>query len=241
MKWTEAYVTDSHDLDFNSVLRTSALMHYVQESANAQHRNVGPTLEEIREKGFAFLVSRFSLSLLRPILPYERLSVETFTTESRGYSFNRIARVTIDGALVAEAHSVWAMVDIQTRRPVRVSDSGCFFAPEEYPLPPSERLIFPQDAAFDEPVFHRVSYGDCDLNMHMNNTKYVDMLCDLLPMKDKFVSSFRIHFLNEAKHGDTLSLLHMRQGEKDTFRTLCSDGKVNVEAALTLSPISSLS
>lgn len=230
-------MTDSHDLDFNSVVRVSALMHYVQESANAQHRGLGPTLEEIRERGFAFLVSRFSLSVARPILPYEKLSVETFTVESRGYSFNRIARILIDGTPVAEAHSVWAMVDINTRRPVRVSDSGCFFAPEEYPLPPNERLIFPQEAAFDAPVLHRVSYGECDLNMHMNNTRYADMLLDLLPMENKFVSSFHIHYLNEAKYKDTLSLLHMKQGEKDTFRTLCSDGKVNVEASFTLSSI----
>ena len=239
MKWTEEYITDSHDLDFNSVARTSALMHYVQESANAQHRNVGPTLEQIREDGFAFLVSRFSISVKRPILPYERLSVSTFTTESRGYSFNRIALIHIDGEEVAEAHSVWAMVDLENRRPQRVSDSAWFFEPEAYTLPQSPRIVFPKDGVFDEPVLHRVSYGDCDLNMHMNNTKYVDMLCDLLPMENQFVSAFQIHFLNEAKHGDTLSLLHMQVDGKDVFRTLCSDGKVNVEAAISLSPISS--
>ncbi|MBP3437653.1 MAG: hypothetical protein J6K61_07105 [Clostridia bacterium] len=237
MKWTERYVTDSHDLDFNGVLSVTALSHYIQESANAQHRHLGPTLEELREKGTAFLLSRFSLSLSRAVLPYEKLRIETFTTESRGYSFNRVALVFSEEGQVGEASSVWAMVDIESRRPIRVADSGCFFPPEDYQTPPPSRIIFPADMEFDAPISHRVGYGECDLNMHMNNTRYANMLCDLLSMEGKYVSEFHIHYLNEAKYKDTLSLLHMKVGEKDLFRTLRSDGKVNVEASMVLSNI----
>ena len=79
MKWREEYTVDSHDLDFNGTARVSALMRFMQESANAQCYRMGPSLESLREEeGLAFLLSRFSAGFYETVRPYEKLTAETW-------------------------------------------------------------------------------------------------------------------------------------------------------------------
>ena len=96
------------------------------------------------------------------------------------------------------------------------------------------RIVFPQSTQPRLIKEHVVSYGESDQNMHMNNTRYVDMLCDCLPMTNKRVLRLSINFMNEAKYGDTVNIYALEQRDDFLFRTVRSDGKTNVEAQLTL-------
>ena len=70
----------------------------------------------------------------------------------------------------------------------------------------------------------------------LNNTKYPDMVCDYLPdMKGKYVSSLSLAYMNEGAFGDTLTI-QRSASENDGYllRTVRTDGKVCLEAAVTL-------
>ena len=93
--------------------------------------------------------------------------------------------------------------------------------------------------AESEPVgFKTVRLSDVDYNGHMNNTNYVDMLCDYIPeltAGTHRVTAMRIHFSKEAPLGETIEIKRIRTSEeKFLFRTFRSDGELNVEAEFTL-------
>ena len=238
MKWSENYFVNNHDLDFNGVARTSVLMRSMQECANAQCRHMGPSNEALREEGKAFLLSRFAAGFYATVYPYDSLTTESWGVESKGFSFYRCYRILRDSEVVAEATSVWALVDIASRRPIRVSEYRPGFAYDEMlslDLPP--RIVFPQSASLRLAKEHVITYGETDQNMHMNNTRYVDMLCDCLPMAGKRVLKLSINFLNEAKYGDSVNVYALTQKDEALFRTVRSDGKTNIEAQVTLCDI----
>ncbi|MBQ9736245.1 MAG: hypothetical protein IJV96_05640 [Clostridia bacterium] len=239
MKWEEKFEVNTHDLDFNGIARVSALMRFMQEAANAQCRHMGPSLESLRdEQGVAFLLSRFSAGFYESIFAYDDLTVQTWGVESRGFSFNRCYRIWRNEQIVAEACAVWALVNIATRRPVRVSEYKPGFAYDEMlalDVPP--RIVFPSTDALKLVGEHTVGYGEADQNMHLNNTHYSDMLCDTLDLREKRIHRLSFNFLNEARLGDTVNIYSLHHGDDDFFRTLRTDGKVNVEAQFTLGEI----
>ncbi|MBE6656230.1 MAG: hypothetical protein E7609_05120 [Ruminococcaceae bacterium] len=234
MKWRNEYTVDSHDLDYNGVARASVLMRYMQESANAQCRRFGPSLESLRdEKGLAFLLSRFSAGFYTTVYPYDNIIAETWGVESRGFSFNRCYRLWRGDCVVAEATAVWALVDIENRRPIRVTEYTPGFSYDEMlTLDTPARIVFPNTLPLRLVSEHTVSYAETDQNMHLNNTRYSDMLCNACHMKGQRIYRMNLNFLNEARLGETINIYSVHHGESDYFRTLRADGKVNVEAQI---------
>lgn len=239
MKWRDEYRVDSQDLDYNEVARASVLMRFMQESANSQCKKFGPSLESLRsENGLAFLLSRFSAGFYTTVYAYDNIIAETWGVESRGFSFHRCYRLWRGDTVVAEATAVWALVDIESRRPVRVSEYKPGFDYDEMlTLDTPPRIVFPASPSLRLVREHTVTYGETDQNMHMNNTKYSDMLCDTVDMKGKRIYRMSFNFLNEAKLGESVNIYAVHHGENDYFRTVRSDGKVNVEAQITFGEI----
>ena len=190
------------------------------------------------EKGLAFLLSRFSAGFYTTVYAYDALTAETWGVESRGFSFNRCYRLWRGDQVVAEAVSVWALVDVESRRPIRVSEYTPGFDYEEMlTLDTPPRIVFPAASPLRLVGEHTVSYGETDMNMHMNNTRYSDMLCSAVSMTGKRIYRMSFNFLNEAKLGETVNIYSAHHGESDFFRTVRSDGKVNVEAQIVFGDI----
>ncbi len=242
MYYSQTYKTKWHDADPCGVLRPSAILVYMQETANHQCRAWGYDLDRLHnEEGLGFLLSRVMLRVDKPLRAYEDIEVRTWCPPSRGLTFLRCFALLRDGEVVAEAVSHWALMDLHTRKLVRVNDFQRAFPagdlPDESTLP---RRVHILPATNMEPVGERrIVYSDLDFNHHMNNTRYPDMVCDFLPdMEGRYVSSLSLSYLREAAYGDTLTVSRARvegDGECYLVRTLKPDGQVALEAAVGLS------
>ncbi len=226
---------DVHDVDFNGVVKTSAILRYLQTAAQCQLTDGGMSYDTLRSRNKAFLLSRLKLEVLRPLRAYAPLTAITYPCESRGYSFLRCYALESDGEPVARAISVWALIDTETHGLVRVNDFNL-----NLPLLPQNGLVL---GAMKLPTTltdvggYGVHYGDVDQNRHMNNTRYPDMYSNYLPIENKMIRSITINYSNEAKIGEKL---RVQRAEKDGlfyFRTVRSDGRVNSEAEIELCDI----
>ena len=178
MIFSQNYQIKWHDTDAARRVHPSGLLVYMQETANRQLEELGPPLEKLRdEDGKGFILSRLALAIYEPLHAYENIEVQTWITESRGLSFNRCFRILRDGKTVAEAFTVWALLELKTGNFVRVEDFHYNFdgeAPLELKVP--MRIKIPRDVPLIEVGERKIAYSDIDYNMHMNNTKYPNML-----------------------------------------------------------------
>ncbi len=244
MYYSQTYTTKWHDTDAGGILRPSALLMYMQETANAQLRAFGCDLNEMHsDRGMGFLLSRVALRIDEPLRAYDNIEVRTWCPPSRALTFLRCFSVYRDGAPVAAAISHWGLMDMNVRRLVRVDDFPTEYfptgdMPDENLMP--RRVHIPLGTVMDDVGTRRIVYSDLDFNRHMNNTKYPDMLCDFLPdMNGRRVRFFSLSYLNEAVYGDTLTVLRARRrcedGSEGYFiRTLRGDSAVCCEAAVGL-------
>lgn len=238
MIFSAPFTVNFHDTDCYARMRPSAVLMYMQETANLHLNAYGPTMDELRQSGRAFLLSRVRVSIKRALPAYTPIEAQTWiSNDDHGFSFNRYHRIMAGGEVAAEAMSVWALVDLETRRPIRADQFTYNFtgeAPLELFLP--RRIRFPE--APEEIARRPVVYSDCDYNRHINNTHYPDLLCDYLPAGEtRRVEDVVINFLGEAPLGEVLTVYRAPDPERDgryLFRTLRADGSPNIEAVVTL-------
>ncbi len=239
MKWTENFRVNSHDCDAMGLVRASLVLRYMQEAANLQMKNLGPTNEELRELGMAFLLSRINISIYHPLHAYDEITVSSWGCESRGVSFNRCYSIRRGDELIAEAVSVWGLIGISDRKLYRVGEIELGFDTDEpLELDAPKRVHIPRELNLSLVGERPIVYSDIDANGHMNNTNYPDMLCDFIPeMEKKRVLTMSISFANEAKLGDTLKVYMTESDGQYYFKTLRSDGSTNVEAVIMIEDI----
>ena len=209
MKHIEHYNVRWHDTDANRNVHPSGVLMFMQETANRQFETAGRPLDGIRdEEGVGFILSRIAIDMPRPIHAYEDISVETFTCESRGYTFPRGFEIKRSGEPLARAASQWALVRVADRALVKASDFPMDFGDEpeivtDMPL----RFRIPSNLSFEQVGTRRIAFSDIDYNMHMNNTRYPDMLCDFLPNPTHTrVVGVSLAYRKEAAYGDTLTV-----------------------------------
>ena len=243
MKYTEKYRVKWHDTDASRRVRPSELLVYMQETANLQFVSHGRDLDAKRdEDGYAFILSKMCVDIHAPLHAYEEIEVETFTCESRGFSFNRCFRILRGGEVIAEALSVWALINIRDAKLIRaeVYDVGFENEPILCPAAPL-RIKMPPADSFSECGKRRIVYSDIDYNMHMNNTHYPDMLCDhLSEMIDGdaayTVGAMSLSYIKESHLGATLTVTRgeMREDGGIDMRTLNENGEACLEAVVKL-------
>ena len=237
MIYSRQYQTRWHDTDANRNLRPSQLLVYMQETSNHHVASIGLPLDALRdEKHLGFILSKIRLSLRAPLSAFEDVTVETWTTPARGFSSGRCFRILRGDEVIAEADSTWALVDTETRELRRPHESGYDFEDEEpLPLDLPPRIKFPADVPLTEVGVRSIVYSDLDYNMHMNNTRYPDMLCDFLPLEEVGrVKGFVLSYLHEAAFGDRITVLRGKQNNSYYFRTVNGEGKVCLEALIEL-------
>lgn len=238
MKQVEQFRVSSHDCDFNGVASASSVLRYLQETANLQHYRNGPTTNELRRQYKAFIVSRISLNIFRPLRSFDEITVESWLCKTRAMSFLRCGRVLRGGQPVAELISQWALVDIRNHKLLRADDIKLGFGYDEpLEMEPPPRILIPPSVTFTLAGEHTVSYDEVDLNRHMNNTRYLDLFCSYIPsMEEKTVVSAMIFYHSEAPLGETVRVYRSCNELDDiyTFRTLRAGGAVNAEAVIRL-------
>lgn len=243
--------------DAYGILRVSDALRLMQDAASEQLEALGPDEKTLRARHRAFFISRISMDFPLPLRRFDCVTAETYpAATSFGASFDRCYRLLRKENghpfCAVRAVSQWAMIDTDTRRLVRIRDSG-FTGSRDEPMEVSVPLRFriPRDAALVRVGEKTVRYSDTDTNGHMNNTHYPDLVCDHLPVLNRLpeketgdggemcayrVTAFAAAFLREAPLGETLDIFRTETPD-DTglylFRTVRrSDGETNMECAV---------
>lgn len=241
MKFTQHYTAKWHDTDANRLVRPSALVTYLQETANEHLIQKGISLDELRDRyGLAFILGSISVRVYEPLFSGDAIEVETWTYGEKGFRHNRCFRVLRNGKTVAEATSVWALIKLADGTLVKVEDMPYRIEPDEPitlpDLPP--RLRMPSLSEMEFVGERRIVYSDIDYNGHMNNTRYPDMLCDFIPeMRESRMTGMVLSYRKEAVFAHTLRVFRAKTENGYLLCTVDEDGSICTEGLVQLSSI----
>lgn len=237
MIWKENYTVNAHDIDMTGKMRVSAMMRYMQETAYRHMSGTGPSEAELRADGRAFMLSRIAMKIYAAPGHGDGFSVETFAEESRGISFGRTFFIRLGDSCAVEAKSVWVLYDLNEKRLLHIGDIEHRYGEEPpFSMDLPRRISVPDGAEMLNAGEHEVEYADVDVNGHMNNTVYADIVCGRVPeirAGGARASYVYINYSNECRLGDKIKIERCRAAEGDwLFRTHRDDGRLNIEARI---------
>lgn len=199
--------------------RISWLFSEFQKIAEDACRPWHVTGNDLAARGLMWVVVRYEVELEKALLSGEKVSLSTWATPFRHKMSQRnyLAR-NQKGDCMLRAAGIWAVVDRKTRSmvdPVKLE----LFLPgeatgEELPRPVSPKKLIPQQT--DTYV---VAESDLDMNGHMNNCRYFDLIQNCmhcLPV-GKQLTRIQAVFMNEARLGDKLMIHWGTESDKWFF------------------------
>ena len=249
MKFKEEYEISSHDIDVNNNIKPSFLIRYMQETANHQMRDRKPTYMDFFNSGKTFIVTGMTVEIYEQLHQYEHIEVATWSCPPKGATLIRCYEIKRNDELVAKAYSTWTVVNMNTGKLCRSSEIDLSNYESEEPVEMNlpTRVRLPKNIEYEIAGTKEVMYSECDMNLHMNNTNYPDMLWNHIPdIRNKKVTSVNLRFMREAALGSELEIYRGKlaepdKGDKNAVEMYCFASRIgdatNVEATFGLAPL----
>lgn len=207
--YQKSYQIPATGVDRFNRLKPSRLLHYLQDSASIHGTMLGAGREALAEKNLFWAIIRHGVQITRLPRAGERITVHTWPMPATRTAYPRAAvAYDAEGKELFRSMSLWILMDIRTRAMVLPGKSGV----EVEGLTLGGELAIP-NSLLPKPLprqeLRQVRFTDLDWNGHMNNCRYLDWVCDLLPgdfHREHPVREFTLCYISEARENDRLAL-----------------------------------
>lgn len=240
-EYQEKFLVYRHDGDFLGNIHPGTLFRYAQQLANTQCAAYGITDETYAKTNTVFLLARQAFHITH--MPHVDETVTLVTAPERmHHAVNKRLTTVYDanGTELAFVDSRWVLVDLDKRTILRTRPPELDgpWASERLPRALPMRLKKPESA--QEVGRCTAVYSRCDMNGHLNNSRYVDIVLDALPVeliKQYAVEDLLIYYHIEVPLGESFTLRRAALSETQWyFAGYRDDGACLFEVNLTLCP-----
>ncbi len=211
----------------------------ILEAAGEDAYKRGFGIDVLAERNLGWVLSRMCVELDYMPAEYSEFTIRTWISDYNRLASTRNFTLTDDeGRMFGRAVSQWCMLDFSTRMPAdvnllaRMHEGVMVDAPS-----PCERPRRIAAVGSEPTAKHRVVYSDIDFNRHMNTMRYIDMVCDLLPIDElERLNAVRVdmNFMRESRYGDVLSLCVDRRDDACAFEYRSGEGEALCRISLEL-------
>ena len=210
-EYTETLPALDGDCDFRRRLKPSAMMRYVEQVSADHARANQMDYQFFREHHSAFLVAKQAVKITRMPRRGEQLTLHTACEVFQKGSMKRIT--TLCGAEGQELVLVdcrWMLVDTRTGRIQRAPD---WTVPgfQNESLPESLPQLVHKSKDLTAAGEWTARYSLCDSNGHINNSLYLDVACDVLPLEvwqGSELRFFSIKYHREVPVGEKMQVFY---------------------------------
>jgi medium-chain acyl-[acyl-carrier-protein] hydrolase len=201
-------ITDN-TVDRYGRLKPSMILYFAQEIAGQHCTSLAVDYDILAQKRMFWAVTRHRVQITRLPMRGETIHVETWPMPTTRVAYPRsVVAYDADGNECFRSISLWVLMDLDTRNMILPGKSGV----SVFGTLRGTELASPTGIVSRELRSLRrrtVCFTDLDRNGHMNNTRYLDWIADLLPSRfheDHSFREFTVCYLSEAREGQELEL-----------------------------------
>ena len=207
--YRKTFTLSDMEVDCFGRLKLSTLLYLAQEVAGNHSELLGAGYNTLAHKGIFWAVTRHRVQITRLPVRGETVTVETWPMPTTRVAYPRsMVAYDAQGKELFRLISLWVLMDANTRAMVLPGKSDVIV---EGLLTGSE-LDVPRSLAprgMTDTALRTVTYSCLDRNGHMNNTKYLEWIDDLMPSdfhREHTLKEMTICYLAESWEGQKLDL-----------------------------------
>ena len=209
---TYNFVAEPFHVDFTGRLTLGVLGNHLLNCAGFHATERGFGMAELNEENYTWVLSRLAIDMDEMPLQYETFSVQTWVENVyRLFTDRNFAILDKAGRPLGYARSVWAMINMNTRRPADLlamhggNIAGYICPGLPCPIDKPSRI---KVAAPEPEATLTAKYSDIDINGHVNSIRYIEHILDLFPLekyRTQRIRRFEMAYVAESYFGDELS------------------------------------
>lgn len=193
------------ECDKECKLRLEALLNYFQDASTFQSEELGAGFSYLVPKNLVWVLASWQIVINRFPELGEEVVIGTHPYDFKGFLGSRnFCMMSKSGEVLAQANSLWSMVDFGTMKPVMPPQELL----DKYPLEPKldmdysgRKIVMGTESVKGEDIVVRKQH--LDSNHHVNNAQYVSMAMDCLP-ENINICQLRVEYKKQAHLGDVL-------------------------------------
>lgn len=212
--YEEIITIDSGSVDHNLEVKLSGIQRIFQEVAGNHTKLMKIGFLDLLEKELSWVITKLKTTIIRKPKLYEELTFRTWPRKPGSILAERDFEVEdANGNIIVRSTSMWCLISNITRRAVRIVDFP-HNEPDyiedrtlEFSFPNYFGIKLEEQKHFESS--RTVKLSDLDLNGHMNNTIYVDLVFDVLTKEEYdnyLVEGLYMKYKREAKYGDRITV-----------------------------------
>ena len=218
----------SNDINANQELRMSSLFRIVQEVIMHDTNDKGIGSKELMKEDILWVITRVDTVINRLPKYEETLTAITYAGKFMQMFYPRYFRlVDKDGNVVISLSSIWAIIDKNTRRPILKCPFQDRLVEEHFDneLPLPSKIEIKNTTLIEKRIIH---YSDVDLNNHLNNTRYIELIDDIHDStfhKEHPTKRLTLNYLKEIKENSVVEIKSNK--ENPEFVEVMTDGQTS--------------
>ena len=239
MIYNQSNLVSFYDLDASGDLSIKGMLKMINEAAFFNAEELGIGLDKTLETGLVFVVQRIGININQLPTLNQSIHVTTWPGVATRSLFKRYGAIKDEeGNVLVEWETIWVLIDINARKIVRPSqfpldipqygNLNVLATAEKINVNPGIELI----GSFE----HSVKYSELDLNKHMNNANYGDLITNALMEFDNYQikswTNVQFNYVNEAKFNDMIKV-SVYMSENDLYVEGKSKDKLIFTAKIT--------
>ena len=212
-KFQRTFSVNTYDCDFEGRWKPTAFFQVMSESAANHADLLGVGYKAMLEVGYFWVLSRFKVRFLKYPQMGDLVHLKTWpkTIQQKLFYVRDYELFDQSEEPVALATSAWLVLDAKSRRlvpPASLPGLKLPSNPEAFALDePLEKLKMDEDG--EVKIRQKASYSAIDLVGHVNNTRYIDLICDSVDIahyQTQEFDSLQINFDKEVRLGEEVEV-----------------------------------
>ena len=241
-EFEQDYFVYRYDGDFLGNIQPGSILRYAQQIATAQCTALGIDDSVYARTHTAYLLARLAFHVARLPRVDERLTLVT-QPEAMHHAVNKRLTCIYDeqGEECVFVDSRWVLIDTDKRTILRNHPEEFSNHPWAGKLPRSLPMRIKKLTDAETVATLRADYSLCDMNGHLNNTRYADIIFNLLPLeviRTQTVEDFLIYYHKEIPLGQSFRVCRAQMEENKWFFSGWHEDTCCFEANITMRPIS---
>ena len=213
-EYTISFNVRSYEVDQNGRATMPSVCNYFQEAAGVHANHLQFDIEQLRENGLTWVLYKMEVHVDRYPERWEEITVKTRPSAGDGLRALRdYELLDKEGNRIAAAVSQWMVLNLKTRRPVRVPKEILNLGLKEptHVIKPDKKPIKQVENHSEQnmaPVT-RVGLHHLDMNGHANNVTYISWFTGHVPesiVASKQCRRFEIQYISECNAGDDITI-----------------------------------
>ena len=207
--WKEPINIRIYDLDLTEKLSFISISNYLQETATKHADKLNISAWHLDKLNITWILYRIQIKMNKYLGYNEKVVIDTWPAVIKDpYDFRAFIIFDENNNEIGSALYNWLLIDLETRKPVRIPEFLYEYHDPEREIPFS--IQFKRLKKLEKVDYRKefnVMYSDIDIIHHTNNVSYIKWALEAIPFEirnDYKINEFEIEFKTETFYNDKI-------------------------------------